>query len=56
MTMLDRSTLELLQKKLSEAQPCEKHGKAYLAICLHCMVTIKCYKCEERACQCWNDE
>lgn len=54
--MLGTKELLILVEVLEKAEPCELHGKEHLQICIHCEKTVQCMMCEDRSCQCWNDE
>ncbi len=56
--MIDRQTLVELISKLDNAEPCTKHGREYLEICIECQeaYSTQCGECESMSCQCWNDE
>ena len=53
--MNEEELIELIAK-LHASEPCPKHGRKPLRICVHCKEDVRCSECHIMICQCWNDE
>jgi hypothetical protein len=48
--------LEELIQRIDAADPCEKHGREELCVCIECGETVQCGECHPIPCQCWNED